>query len=64
MPHQRLTSKFPTKSVVGDTRSDYVSPLVKGGRRAASIAERARERTHSDDELRRVWIAAEADKVL
>ena len=30
-----------------------------GGRRAASIAERARERTLTDDELRAVWLAAE-----
>ena len=41
---------------------DYVSPLAPGGRCSASIAERARERTLSDDELRAVWLAAEKDK--
>ena len=44
------------------TRSDYVSPLVKGGRRAASIAERARDKTLTDEELRAIWRAGEADK--
>jgi integrase len=39
-------------------RSDFVSPLVRGGRRT-SIAERARSRVLSDDELRAVWLAAE-----
>ena len=42
---------------------DYVSPLVSGRRYSASIAERARERTLSDDELRAVWLAAEKDKL-
>jgi integrase len=42
-------------------RSDFVSPLVRGGRRT-SISERARSRILSDDELRRVWLAAEQDK--
>jgi integrase len=42
-------------------RSDFVSPLTRGMRRT-SIAERARSRTLSDDELRRVWVAAEQDK--
>jgi integrase len=44
-------------------RSDFVSPLVPGMRRT-SIAERARTRILSDDELRRVWTAAEQDKGL
>ena len=42
-------------------RSDFISPLVRGGRRT-SIAERARSRVLSDDELRRLWLAAEQDK--
>jgi integrase len=41
-------------------RSDYVSVLGRGGRRT-SIRERARTKTLSDDELRRVWLAAERD---
>jgi integrase len=42
-------------------RSDYVSVLGRGGRRT-STSERARSRVLSDDELRRVWTAAEQDK--
>jgi integrase len=42
-------------------RSDFVSPLGRGGRRT-SIKERARSRVLSDDELRKVWLAAEQDK--
>jgi integrase len=42
-------------------RSDFISPLVRGGRRT-SITERARKRVLDDDELRRVWLAAEQDK--
>ena len=42
-------------------RSDFVSPLVRGGRRT-SIAERARSRVLTDDELRAVWLAAEQDR--
>jgi integrase len=42
-------------------RSDFISPLVRGGRRT-SIAERARSRVLTDDELRAVWLAAEQDK--
>jgi integrase len=42
-------------------RSDFISPLVRGGRRT-SIAERARSRVLADDELRRLWLAAEQDK--
>ena len=42
-------------------RSDYVSPLVRGGKRT-STAKRARERTLTDDELRAVWSAAGEDK--
>src|SRR5262249_15485575 len=41
-------------------RSDYISVLGRGGRRT-SIRERARSRILTDDELRRVWLAAEAD---
>jgi integrase len=41
-------------------RSDFVSPLVRGGRRT-SIAERARSRVLTDDELRALWLAAEQD---
>jgi integrase len=40
------------------TRSDYISPLTRGMRRT-SIAARARDRVLSDDELRKVWLAAE-----
>jgi integrase len=43
------------------SRSDFISPLVRGGRRT-SIAERARSRILSDEELRAVWTAAEQDK--
>jgi integrase len=43
------------------SRSDFISPLVRGGRRT-SISERARSRILSDDELRAVWLAAEQDK--
>jgi integrase len=39
-------------------RSDYASVLGRGGRRT-SIKERARSRVLNDDELRRVWLAAE-----
>jgi integrase len=42
-------------------RSDFISPLGRGGRRT-SITERARTRILSDDELRAVWLAAERDK--
>ena len=42
-------------------RSDFISPLGRGGRRT-SIRERARERVLTDDELRRVWLAADQDK--
>ena len=41
-------------------RSDFVSPLVRGGRRT-SIAG-ARSRILTDDELRTVWLAAEQDR--
>jgi integrase len=42
-------------------RSDFASPLVRGGRRT-SISERARSRILSDEELRRLWTTAEQDK--
>ena len=42
-------------------RSEFVSPLGRGGRRT-SIRERARSRTLSDTELRDVWTTAEQDK--
>jgi integrase len=41
-------------------RSDFVSPLGRGGRRT-SMRERARSRVLSDDELRAVWTTAERD---
>jgi integrase len=39
-------------------RSDFISPLGRGGRRT-SPGELARSRVLSDDELRRLWMAAE-----
>jgi integrase len=42
-------------------RSDFISPLVRGGRRT-SISERARSRVLTDEELRRLWTTAEQDK--
>jgi integrase len=42
-------------------RSDFLSPLGRGGRRT-SIADRARTRVLSDDELRAVWAAAGKDR--
>jgi integrase len=42
-------------------RSDFVSPLGRGGRRT-SIKERARKKILSDAELKAVWTAAEKDK--
>jgi integrase len=39
-------------------RSDFISPLGRGGRRTSS-AELARSRVLSDDELRSVWATAE-----
>jgi integrase len=39
-------------------RSDFISPLGRGGRRRAP-AELARSRVLSDDELRQVWMTAE-----
>ena len=44
-------------------RSDFISPLGRGGRRT-STRERARSRVLSDDELRAVWLAAERDNGL
>jgi integrase len=44
-------------------RTDYVSVLPRGGRRT-SPREQARSRTLSDDELRKVWLAAEQDTTL
>jgi integrase len=44
-------------------RSDFISPLGRGGRRT-SILERARTRVLSDDELRALWLAAEQDQRL
>jgi integrase len=41
-------------------RSEFISPL-SGVKRRTSIADRARERVLSDDELRAVWITAERD---
>jgi integrase len=42
-------------------RSDFISPLGRGGRRT-SIRDRARSRFLTDDELRRVVTTAEQDK--
>jgi integrase len=42
-------------------RSDFISPLGRGGRRT-SPGELARSRVLSDDELRRLWITAEQIK--
>jgi integrase len=39
-------------------RSDFISPLGRGGRRT-SIKERARKRVLTDAELRQVWLTAE-----
>ena len=38
---------------------DFRSPIVRGMARGQSVSERARDRILSDDELRRVWCAAE-----
>ncbi|MFL5219942.1 MAG: tyrosine-type recombinase/integrase, partial [Microvirga sp.] len=48
------------KTLLGwySSRSDYVPVLGRGGRRTRT-AERARSRVLADDELRRVWLAAE-----
>ncbi len=42
---------------------DFKSPIVKGMGRAKPASERARDRILDDDELRRVWRAAEATPV-
>jgi integrase len=42
-------------------RSDFISPLGRGGRRT-SVSDRARSRILSDDELRQVWTTAERIK--
>jgi integrase len=42
-------------------RSEYIDVLAPGGRRT-STSERARSRILTDDELRRVWTAAEQDQ--
>ena len=57
----RVLSALRTLLSWHSARSDFISPLVRGGRRT-SIAERARSRVLSDDELRRLWLAAEQDK--
>jgi integrase len=57
----RCLSALRTLLTWHSTRSDFISPLVRGGRRT-SIAERARSRVLSDDELQRVWLAAEQDR--
>ena len=43
------------------SRSDFISPLVRGMRRT-SPRERARSRVLTNAELRKVWLAAEQDK--
>jgi integrase len=57
----RVLSALRTLLTWHAARSDFVSPLVRGGRRT-SIQERARSRILSDEELRAVWTAAEQDK--
>jgi integrase len=57
----RVLSALKSLLTWHSARSDFVSPLGRGGRRT-SISERARTRVLSDDELRRVWLAAEHDK--
>jgi integrase len=42
-------------------RSEFISPL-SGVKRRTSIADRARDRVLTDDELRAVWLAAEKDQ--
>jgi integrase len=42
-------------------RSDFISPLVRGGRRT-SISERARSRVLNDGELKAVGVTAEAEQ--
>jgi integrase len=56
----RVLSALRTLLTWHAARSDFISPLVRGGRRT-SIQERARSRILSDDELRAVWAAAEQD---
>jgi integrase len=57
----RVLSALKTLLAWHSERSDFVSPLGRGGRRT-SIRERARTRVLNDDELCRVWSAAEKDK--
>jgi integrase len=57
----RVLSALKTLLAWHAERSDFVSPLGRGGRRT-SIRERARTRVLSDTELQRVWLAAEQDK--
>jgi integrase len=54
----RVLSALKTLLAWHAARSDFVSPLGRGGRRT-SIAARARSRILTDDELRRVWTTAE-----
>jgi integrase len=57
----RVLSALKTLLAWHSERSDFVSPLGRGGRRT-SIRERARTRVLNDDELAKVWLAAEKDK--
>jgi integrase len=54
----RVLSALKTLFAWHASRTDFVSPLGRGGRRT-SIRDRARSRTLSDDELRKLWITAE-----
>jgi integrase len=57
----RVLSALKTLLSWHAARSEFVSPIGRGGRRT-SMKERARSRVLSDDELRRVWAAAEQDR--
>jgi integrase len=57
----RVLSALKTLLAWHAERSDFVSPLGRGGRRT-SIRDRARSRWLTDDELRRVWTTAEQRK--
>jgi integrase len=58
MRADRVLSALKTLLSWHAERSDFVSPLGRGGRRT-STSERARSRVLSDDELRRLWTTAE-----
>jgi integrase len=57
----RVLSALRTLLTWHAARSEFISPLVRGGRRT-SIQGRARSRILSDEELRAVWTAAEQNR--